>query len=428
MGESVTNLRIPPSSELDAAISQVLASRTFSRSEQLRRLLAHLGEAARTQDSSQLTETAIGVHFFGRKDFNPKLDTIVRAEMLRLRRKLEEFYATEAADAPLRVAFERNSYRPMLISPAVAPVPAPAAPASPLDALAAAPVTVEGNGAARRFWLGFAAGAVVVVLLWLATSWWLAASSSPSSQVASHPIWRGFRDTKVQVLLPAPLFWRTEHGFSRDFRLNLPSDLDQAEQLLPRWPATPAWNLWTPMDTAVSTPSLESFLARLGSQTTFQSARAISAAGLAGQRTIILGPPRMSPLLLDLLADQDFRPSPRQPTGNYGGFINASPQAGARQVYSSGESTFLQSSDESMADYGLITSLHQADGGEVLSAFGDRVQTSGYLARKLMEPETLTALDAHLPHTAWTRAQIVVRVDYNRGTPIGLAYVTHRVH
>jgi len=91
-----------------------IASKTFSRSEQLRRLLLYLRGVSGSDDPCVWSEMAIGASVFGRPDFNPKLDTIVRVEMRRLRQKLDEFYASEGAGLPFRLRFERNSYRPCL--------------------------------------------------------------------------------------------------------------------------------------------------------------------------------------------------------------------------------------------------------------------------------------------------------------------------
>jgi hypothetical protein len=76
-------------------LDQLLVSKTFSRSGQLKRLIQYLREATTSADLSVWSETAIGANAFGRKDFNPKLDTIVRVEMRRLRQKLEEYYSGE---------------------------------------------------------------------------------------------------------------------------------------------------------------------------------------------------------------------------------------------------------------------------------------------------------------------------------------------
>src|SRR5713101_2344756 len=78
------------SATLTETFDQLLASKTFSRSGQLKRLLVYLREATASTDPSVWSETSIGINAFGRKDFSPKVDTIVRVEMRRLRQKLDE--------------------------------------------------------------------------------------------------------------------------------------------------------------------------------------------------------------------------------------------------------------------------------------------------------------------------------------------------
>ncbi len=87
-------------------------------------------------------------------------------------------------------------------------------------------------------------------------------------------------------------------------------------------------------------------------------------------------------------------------------------------------------SDESNPDYALVTSIHLANGGEVLNVFGDRAQTGAYLARKLAEPALIAELEARVFRRAKSKyqsAQIVFRVDYSRSVPTGLVYLTHRI-
>ena len=50
--------------------------------------------------------------------------------------------------------------------------------------------------------------------------------------------------------------------------------------------------------------------------------------GLAGKRTIVMGQPRGAPLLVDLLADQNFRPRPHATGEHFAGFVNAQPKPG----------------------------------------------------------------------------------------------------
>jgi hypothetical protein len=50
-------------------------------------------------ETGNLKEYSIALDAFGRPvDFDPKLDSIVRVEVHRLRKKLKQYYATEGAD------------------------------------------------------------------------------------------------------------------------------------------------------------------------------------------------------------------------------------------------------------------------------------------------------------------------------------------
>jgi hypothetical protein len=406
------------STTLTETLDQLLASRTFSRSGQLKRLLVYLREATESPDPSVWSETSIGANAFGRKDFNSKLDTIVRVEMRRLRQKLDEYYAVEGVEHPLRLRFERNTYKPCLapnVPPAVELVPPP--PAAP-----------------DRFWTGVVcgAGSLAVIAIAVALLWWSlgAYTNRATRQLAGSPIWSGFRSSNVVVAIGTPLFFRSADGFERSFAANLPDDLGAADQLLLHRPALPFWNLWAPFDDVGAAVILESFLRSLNSTSTVVSARQISVGGLAGKRTIILGQPRYAPLLIDLLAEQNFRSAPHTTGKNFSGFVNTQPKPGEPVRMPSGVATFMMQSDESNPDYALITSLHLGDGGEVLTVFGDRAQTGAYIIRKLTDPPFVAEIDGHLVDRgapAYQSAQIVFRVDYNRGLPTGLVYVAHRI-
>lgn len=406
----------PPSAALTATLDQLLASRTFSRSGQLKRLLIYLREAAAGTDPTVWSETSIGVNAFGRKDFNPKLDTIVRVEMRRFRQKLDEYYTLEGATSPLRLRFERNTYRPF-VEPFLPPVAEPGPPVPPPD----------------RFWLGVACGAGSLALLGLASlalSWLLSSSDRPPRELAASPIWAGFRSSNVVVAIGTPLFFRSSDGFERNFSENLPDDLGMAESLLLHRPAFPTWNLWAPFEDIGASVNLDRFLRGLKSTATVTSARQISFAALAGKRTIVIGQPRSAPLLLDLLSDQNFRPPPHTAGRQFAGFVNVEPKQGESARYPNFPRTLLMQSDESDPDFALVTRIRLPNGGEVLNVFGDRVQTGAFVTRKLTDPAFVTDLDSHVfdpVKSAYRSAQIVFRVDYSRSAPTGLVYMTHRV-
>jgi hypothetical protein len=168
----------------------------------------------------------------------------------------------------------------------------------------------------------------------------------------------------------------------------------------------------------------------LNSTAAVVSARQISFGGLAGKRTIVMGQPRGAPLLIDLLAEQNFRPLTHTTGESFGGFVNAQAKPGELERYPGGNGPLMMQSDESNPDYALVSSIRLANGGEVLNVFGDRAQTGAYITRKLTDPVFVAELNARIfdrNRPAHKSAQIVFRVDYSRSTPIGLVYLTHRV-
>jgi hypothetical protein len=405
------------SATLRETLDQLLASKTFSRSGQLKRLLVYLREATVSTDPAVWSETSIGTNAFGRKDFNPKLDTIVRVEMRRLRHKLDEYYASEGAESSLRLRFERNTYRPY-VEPHIPPAIEPARPSRPAD----------------RFWIGVAcgAGALALVTVAIGLLWWTMGASANRAprELAESPIWAGFRSSNVVVAIGTPLFFRSSDGFERNFSVNLPDDLSAADRLLLHHPAYPIWNLWAPLDDVGAAVNLDRFLRSLNSTAAVVSARQISFGGLSGKRTIVMGQPRGAPLLLDLLAEQNFRPPLHSPGEHFSGFVNVQPKQGEPERFPNGPRTLLMQSDESNPDYALVTSIRLANGGEVLNVFGDRAQTGAYIIRKLTDSAFVAELDSRIfdrARPAFQSAQIVFRVDYSRSAPTGLVYVTHRL-
>jgi hypothetical protein len=234
----------------------------------------------------------------------------------------------------------------------------------------------------------------------------------------------------VTVAVGTPLFFRSRQGFERNYAANLPEDLQVADSLPLHHPAFPVWDLWAPFEDVSAAVNLDRFLRSLKSTATVVSARRISAGELAGRRTIVMGQPRTAPLLIDLLAGQNFRPPVHVTGEHFAGIVNAEPQPGENPRFPMSANTLMMDSDESNPDYALITSIRLANGGEVLNVFGDRAQTGAYLARKLTDPSFVAELDSRVfdrARPAYRSAQVVLRVDYSRGLPTGLVYVTHRV-
>jgi hypothetical protein len=259
--------------------------------------------------------------------------------------------------------------------------------------------------------------------------WSRLAGERPPRELAESPIWSGFHSTNVVLAIGTSLFFRSQEGFERNYGANLSEDLAKADQLLQHRPAFPVWNLWAPLDDIGAAVMLDRFLHTLGSTATIVPARQISVGALAGKRTIVMGQPRGAPLLVDLLADQNFRAKTHEAGEHFAGFVNAQPRPGELPFYLNRTSSLMMQSDESNPDYALVTSIRLPNNGEVLNVFGDRVQTGAFIIRKLTDPVFMADLNARIfePGKPHQSAQVVFRVDYSRSVPTGLVYVTHRM-
>lgn len=149
--------RVAPSPlSIDArweVVQRVAASASFQRSPRLRELLLYICERAIQNRPEELREQLIGRGVFGRKpDYNPAEDNIVRVEVRQLRKRLDEYFATEGKDEPYVVMIPKGAYLPVLSPrehlPVVAVVPRPR------------PVSLPWKN-----WLQWAAGVAIVVLI-----------------------------------------------------------------------------------------------------------------------------------------------------------------------------------------------------------------------------------------------------------------------
>jgi hypothetical protein len=101
--------------EVRVALQAILASETFTRSQQLSRLLKYLCDSLLTHGADRISEYAIGTEALGRPaDFDPTQDAAVRVEMHRLRRRLREYYEAEGASDPVRIVIPAGQYAPLV--------------------------------------------------------------------------------------------------------------------------------------------------------------------------------------------------------------------------------------------------------------------------------------------------------------------------
>ncbi|WP_031499017.1 tetratricopeptide repeat protein [Bryobacter aggregatus] len=94
-------------------LDRILASSHFSKAEKLSRFLRQTVENALIPGAEAMKEYEIGVRVYGRKeDFDPRVDSTVRAEAVRLRAKLQQYYASEGRNDAIRISLPKGNYVP----------------------------------------------------------------------------------------------------------------------------------------------------------------------------------------------------------------------------------------------------------------------------------------------------------------------------
>jgi len=102
-----------PADETRQELERILGSPTFLKSGRLRRFLTLSVEWTLQGRAEELKESTLGREVFDRgADYDPRADSIVRVEAQRLRRKLDQYYATEGNRDAVQIRFRPGSYAP----------------------------------------------------------------------------------------------------------------------------------------------------------------------------------------------------------------------------------------------------------------------------------------------------------------------------
>jgi hypothetical protein len=96
-----------------AQVENMCGSKTFAKSPRLRSFLRFTVEQTLQGQQDGLKEYLLGVEVFGKpRNFDPRLDSIVRVEARRLRAKVDRYYSSEGLPDDLRIVFYRGEYVP----------------------------------------------------------------------------------------------------------------------------------------------------------------------------------------------------------------------------------------------------------------------------------------------------------------------------
>jgi hypothetical protein len=102
---------VTPRDSVIAELERVLASPVFEGAGRARALLRFVVEETLNDRADRLKEYTLGAETLGKGDaLDPRTDPIVRAEVSRLRSRLERYYAIEGQADPVIIALPKGSY------------------------------------------------------------------------------------------------------------------------------------------------------------------------------------------------------------------------------------------------------------------------------------------------------------------------------
>lgn len=97
-----------------ALLERILTSPQLKRATRLREFLLFVGQRSIRDGLEQIHEQEIGANVFGRpSNYDTSLDNIVRVNASELRKRIEDYFATDGAAEPLVMEIPRGSYKPV---------------------------------------------------------------------------------------------------------------------------------------------------------------------------------------------------------------------------------------------------------------------------------------------------------------------------
>src|SRR4051812_30393558 len=96
--------------DVRAQLDRVLASEFFRPSTRHQVLLRTIVNESLAGRTAALKEIVLAKDVFGRPDYDPKYDTLVRVEVNAIRRKLAEYYARRSSADQVHINIPRGHY------------------------------------------------------------------------------------------------------------------------------------------------------------------------------------------------------------------------------------------------------------------------------------------------------------------------------
>ena len=293
---------------LQALADRIRATGALGRSQLIQKLFDFLVECSATGRAPKETEVAIEV--FGKgSGFDVAQDAMVRVYVHKLRRKLEEYYASAGRSDPLQLSIPKGAYR-IVVKDRDVPVPVSA------DGTELANAVAEGGTSGRSGDAGGAATArpaskprrwlrptlalsLLINLLFLGGLLWHNQRGASPNPVLSNPVWSRMLSTNRPLLLVVGdyyIFAETDKNMEvqrlvREFSINSAGDLDQYLKLHPEYDDRyqDMQLNYLPTSIAYALKDLMPLLAGAGARTRVVMASALTPAMLKSADVIYIG-------------------------------------------------------------------------------------------------------------------------------------------
>jgi TolB-like protein len=130
---SETSVASPTPEAVRSQLQRILKSPVFLTALRLSQFLQFVVIRSIEGQAAAIKEYLIGVEVYNRApSYDPKADSIVRAEASRLRAKLREYYEADGKNDPVRIDLPKGSYTPIFRLNSSGDVSGPIRPAAPL--------------------------------------------------------------------------------------------------------------------------------------------------------------------------------------------------------------------------------------------------------------------------------------------------------
>jgi hypothetical protein len=156
--------------------------------------------------------------------------------------------------------------------------------------------------------------------------------------------------------------------------------------------------------------------------------RQIVAPDVERMRLVAIGHPRGMPALLALLAEERFTADEPRIGTTWSGIVDRKPDPGQPSFFAPDRSSALPSIDDLMPDYALVSARRIGKDGYLLSFFGSRTQTSGFIGKALADSPWLREnIPAESLSRGFKSAQFLFRVNYKSGRPVSSNRVAEHI-